>query len=104
MANTTRQGIEAELFVGRWLTERAWIIGSRRHIKGPADWLAVHPETGRVWLIEVKKCKKVWDQFRPKEREEMKAMKLPPGGERLLVNVLSIKNEELAFFGEKSWP
>lgn len=104
MPNTSRKGNEGERVVGEWLTERGYIIGSRRHLKGPGDWLAVHPETGHVMILEVKKCKKVWDQFRRPEREEMKALKLPPNAERLLVNVTSVKNKELVFFGEKSWP
>jgi Holliday junction resolvase-like predicted endonuclease len=104
VANTSRKGNEGERVVGKWYAERGYILGSRRHIKGPGDWLVVHPETGRVLLVEAKKCKNIWDNFRPKEREEMKAMKLPPGAERLLVNVISVKNKELAFFGEKTWP
>lgn len=90
----------------RWYQERGYVVGSRRHLKGPADLLTVHPKSGIVGLVECKACKpkQLWQNFRREDREAMKAQPLPPGGERLVVNVISIKNEELSFFGEKSWP
>lgn len=88
--------------MAEWLTERGWVVGSRRHIKGPGDLLAVHPDDGAVWLIEVKKAKDLWQQFRRADRAAMKALVLPVGGERWVVNVLPKK--ELRWEPQSAWP
>ncbi len=104
--NTSRKGNEGERFVIKWLEERGWLVATRRHLKGPGDILATLPHSGTVWLIESKyvKPKQLWQNFERKDRQEMREQPLPEGGERLVCNVLSIKNEELMFVGEKSWP
>lgn len=100
MSNVSR-GIAGELFVAEWLTERGWVVGSRRHIKGPGDLLAVHPD-GSCWLVEVKKAKNLWEQFRRVDRAAMKALALPEGAELWAVNVLPKK--ELRWEPESAWP
>lgn len=85
-----------------WLTQRGWVVGSRRHIKGPGDLLAVHPDDGAVWLIEVKKAKDLWQQFRKADRIAMREMPLPEGTQLWAVNVLPKK--ELRWEPESSWP
>jgi Holliday junction resolvase-like predicted endonuclease len=102
--NTSRVGNSAEVFVAKWLEERGWVVGSRRHIGGAGDLLAVLPSSGMTWLIEVKCCKNVWQQFRRSDRDDMRATELPEGAERYVCNVLSVKKEELVFLGERSWP
>lgn len=104
--NSSRKGNQAELFLVGWLQERGWLVGTRRHLKGPGDILAVLPSTGVVWLLECKcvKPKQLWQNFERSDRQEMRGQELPPGGERYVVNILSIKNEELDFRSEKSWP
>jgi len=102
MANTARKGNAAEVFVARWLEERGYVVGSRRHIGGAGDLLAVLPSTGKTMLIEVKHCKNVWQQFRREDRQAMKDTPLPEGGERYVVN--KIGKDELLWLGEKSWP
>lgn len=105
--------------MAKWLQDRGWIVASRRHIGGAGDLLAVHPEplvlggtlrshgyqpqipVTSVWLIEVKCCKNLWQQFRRADREEMKTTKLPEGGERWVVNK---KGRELTWVPESAWP
>lgn len=95
--------------MAEWLQQRGWLVASRRHIGGAGDLLAVRQwkdeseiTATEVWLIEVKHCKNLWENFRKADREEMKATKLPEGGERWLVNVLPKK--ELDWRSESSWP
>lgn len=87
------RGSAAENFVIKYFEALGYIAGSRRHIPGPGDQLFIH-ETGyridgfgSVLLVETKKCKKVWEQFRRSDRADMIAQVIPQGGERLLVNV-----------------
>lgn len=99
--NTARKGNAAESFVAKWLQERGWVVASRRHIGGAGDLLAVHPDDGATWLVEVKCCKELWQQFRREDREEMKATTLPENGERWVVNK---KGSELVWVPESAWP
>jgi len=77
-----------------------YVAGSRRHIGGPGDQLFVHPRgSGEIedpltgdeysWclLVETKKCKSVWENFRTDDREAMLDQQLPFSAERLLVNI-----------------
>lgn len=102
--STVSRGNAAERYVAKWLANRGWLVASRRHIGGAGDLLAVREALGtaEVWLIEVKSCKNLWENFRKEDREEMKATELPPGGKRWLVNVLAKK--ELDWRPESSWP
>lgn len=99
--NTARKGNAAERFVARWLEDREWIVASRRHIGGAGDLLAVRPGDGAVWLIEVKDCKELWQQFRRADRAEMAETPLPAGGERWVVNK---RGQELVWVPESAWP
>ena len=108
--SSVSRGNAAERYVAKWLTERGWLVASRRHIGGAGDLLAVRNGSldrstlrrTEIWLIEVKHCKNLWENFRKADREEMKATKLPEEGERWLVNVLPKK--ELDWRPESAWP
>lgn len=107
--STVSKGNSAERYVAKWLEDCGWLVASRRHIGGAGDLLAVREwidesdiALTEVWLIEVKHCKNLWENFRKADREEMKATKLPEGGKRWLVNVLPKK--ELDWRPESSWP
>lgn len=99
--NTARKGNAAERFVAHKLEDWGWVVASRRHIGGAGDLLAAHPDDGAVWLIEVKDCKSLWQQFRRADRDEMKATALPPRGERWVVNKCG---SELVWVPESAWP
>lgn len=99
--STVSRGNSAERFVARWLEERGWLVASRRHIGGAADLLAVHPDDGATWLIEVKCAKELWQQFRRGDRLAMKETPLPAGGERWVVNK---RGSELEWLPESAWP
>jgi hypothetical protein len=110
------RGNAAERYVARWLQDRGWLVASRRHIGGAGDLLAVywfqgyfelpdgtgkHLESGTTWLIEVKACKELWQQFRREDRQAMRDTPLPPGGERWVVNK---RGKGLIWTAEKDWP
>lgn len=97
--NTARKGNAAEVYVARWLERHGWIVGSRRHIGGAGDLLAVRDD--RVQLVEVKCCKNLWQQFRRADRQAMKDVALPEGGERWVVNK---RGKELVWVPESRWP
>lgn len=98
--NTSRKGNDAERFVAQHLEEKGWVVASRRHIGGAGDLLAVNPN-GACWLIEVKCCKSLYQQFRREDREAMKETKLPPGAVRWVCNK---RGKELEWVSELSWP
>lgn len=52
------------------LEAAGWLVGSRRHIGGAGDWLAVNRD-GNVWLVEVKATKGMWDGFGPADRKAL---------------------------------
>ena len=120
--NTSRKGNSAEVYVARWLQDRGWLVASRRHIGGAADLLAIHPKPrvsveavaagitlpfatnvllSPTWLIEVKDCKELWQQFRREDRQAMRDTPLPPGGERFVVNK---RGKDLIWIAESDWP
>lgn len=119
--NTARVGNSAEVYVASWLQYRGWLVGSRRHIGGAGDLLAVWPgffvakaewveadkdrPEGTIWLIEVKCSNSVWRDFTRADRQEMREQELPPGGERFCVNVRGKgENRELIWYPESAWP
>lgn len=118
MSHVSR-GSAAENFVVRYFEAMGYVAGSRRHIGGPADQLFVHPKgcgeiedpyTGDefAWclLVETKKCKKVWENFRLEDREAMLNQPLPFGSERLLVNVAGARETMRIdrIYREDEWP
>lgn len=83
-----RAGNAVEVRVARRLEDRGWIVGSRRHIGGAGDLLAVRAEspgagsTGyvAVRLIEVKSTAGgPWERFGPAARAELVAAALRAG-------------------------
>lgn len=98
--NTSRKGNAAENFIGKDLIAKGFIIGSRRHLKGPGDWLAVHPD-GRIWLVEAKGCKNLWENFRQDARREMRKALLPPQAERFVANK---RGQAIEYRSEDEWP
>lgn len=101
--NTTRKGSKAERLVRADLQEKGWIVGSRRHVKGGGDEIAVHPN-GTIWLLEVKAIPRKAGRFHafgPADRAEMRSTPLPKGAERWLVNV---RGEDLEYVSEIAWP
>ena len=70
MKNTARVGNQGELAVQHNLERKGWTYGSRRHIGGPGDGLAVKPGY-RSRIIEVKKTKTAWSHFGPGDRRAL---------------------------------
>lgn len=102
--STASRGNAAENFVVRDLESKGFLVGSRRHIGGAGDLLAVRPD-GLVWLVEVKKCKELWQQFRRADRQEMRDTPLPPGGKRWAANVRgSGEKRTIRWAAESEWP
>jgi len=98
--NTSRKGNAAENFIGKDLVAKGFIVGSRRHLKGPGDWLAVHPD-GRIWLVEAKHCKNLWENFRRDDRQAMRECLLPPHAERWVANR---RGQSIEYVPEADWP
>lgn len=68
-----RRGRTRENAVGDVLIEQGWGIGSRRHIPGPGDWLAVRADRAPQ-LIEVKSTAGgPFERFGPSDRAELLA-------------------------------
>lgn len=68
--NTTRKGNAGENLVSNDLQGKGWVYGSRRHIGGPGDGLAVKAGH-KPRLIEVKKTKTAWSHFGPTDRRAL---------------------------------
>lgn len=99
MSHVSR-GNAAERFVAKEREALGYTVASRRHIGGAGDLLCVHPDLP-TQLIEVKKRKNPWEGFRKPERQAMRDAPLPPGSERLLVNV---EGTALRWWTESEWP
>lgn len=74
--NTARKGNGKEKATERLLEEDGWLVGSRRHIGGPGDLLAVARAYNdgmheRVRVIEVKATLRPYSHFGPKDREAL---------------------------------
>lgn len=65
--NTARVGNAKEVQTARLLQEDGWVVGSRRHIGGAGDLLAIRVGS-RPRLIEVKCRKNLWEGFRAADR------------------------------------
>lgn len=110
------RGNSAERYVAKRLRDAGWLVGSLRHSKGAGDLIALWPhatngnhpadgvtavKTGKTLLIECKRCKELWQQFRREDRQAMRNTPLSPGGERWVVNK---RGNELIWMAEKDWP
>jgi len=75
--NSAAKGNSAELKTTKLLEAEGWVVGSRRHLAGPGDLLAVRATTWtgapleKPRLIEVKARVHLWQGFR---REDRKAL------------------------------
>lgn len=102
--NTARRGITAERFVTKDLEEKGFHVGSRRHIGGAGDLLAVHPG-GDIWLLEVKATKGRFSGFRKGDRMAMKEALLPHHGSRYLAHVTGSGDKlRVEYVPEADWP
>lgn len=68
--NTSRKGNGKETATRKLLELDLWVVGERRHVKGPGDLLAWKAGK-RARLIEVKATLKPYAHFGPADREEM---------------------------------
>jgi hypothetical protein len=107
VANTSRKGSSGECFVRAELEAKGALVGSRRHIGGAGDELALFP-SGEVWLVEVKTLgvsQSPYKGFTRLDRREMKETPLPPGGSRWLAVVRgSGKTRRTEWIAEADWP
>ncbi len=102
--NTARKGNTAERFVSKDLEAKGFLVGSRRHVGGAGDLIAVHPG-GEVRLVEVKATKERFAGFKPEDREAMKRTLLPLASGRYLAHVTgSGSNLSVAYVHERDWP
>lgn len=100
--STSSRGNAAERFIAHWLEDRGWLVGSRRHIGGAGDLLAVRGS--EVWLIEAKERKSVYVGFTKDKRAEMveaKKLYLPDHAELWCCNK---QGKELIWIPEMAWP
>ena len=79
-----QRGRDAEVSLANELAEAGWLVGSRRHITGPGDLLAVYP--GRVpLLIEVKTTSYgPFDRFGPEARKALQTAAADSGALAIL--------------------
>lgn len=98
--NTARKGNAADLRVARYLEERGWLVGWRRHAKGGGDLVAYKPGF-KVRLIEVKATLRPWDHFRPAERRELTKAAAKFDADALLA--LS-PGKTVSLVPERDWP
>lgn len=72
--NKSAKGNAADVRTTKLLEADGWTVGSRRHIPGPGDLLAVRFDAGDYplgRLIEVKARKDLWQGFRREDRREL---------------------------------
>jgi len=98
--NAVSKGSAAERLVVKDLEAKGFLVGSRRHIPGPGDLLAVRGD-GLTWLIEVKCRKNPYEGFRKPDREAMKEILLPVGGARWLA---CVRGQRIDWIPESDWP
>ena len=67
--NTSRKGNGKEKATEHWLEAKGYLVGSRRHIGGAGDLLAVKGSVTR--LIEVKATQTAYAHFGPQDRKEL---------------------------------
>jgi hypothetical protein len=100
--NTAQKGNSKEVATAHILQREGYIVGSRRHVRGPGDLLAFHP-IKRAQLIEVKYGSDPWMNFRPADRDELRTYANDAG----LLPVLAWWKRgasEPRFIHEPEWP
>lgn len=67
------RGLDRERRIATALERDGWVVGSRRHIGGAGDLLAVRHwrRIFTVRLIEVKSTRTPWSHFQPADRQAM---------------------------------
>jgi hypothetical protein len=100
------RGLTRETRVMQFLAGYGWVCGSRRHIPGPGDVLAVRPLPAtiqhEVRLIEVKSTLTPYSHFGPASRKEMSVLAREIGALAQLAWWPS--RGVLVFIGEPEWP
>lgn len=86
--------------VAKQLEAAGWIVGSRRHIAGPGDLLAVNQT--RRWLIECKATKGPWDHFGPTDRSVMAEYCEIRGLTAMLA--LALPEKQIRWIPKDRWP
>jgi Holliday junction resolvase-like predicted endonuclease len=95
-------GNRRELRVSDYLREQGWCVGARRHLAGPGDLLAVHPD-GRVWLVEVKSTAGgPYERFDPADRAAIRVEAARIRGVAVLV--WWPPRKDLTFLFPDAWP
>ena len=75
------RGRTAEIRLMAELAGSGWLCGSRRHLAGPGDVLAVRSDRMPM-LIEVKTTAKgPWERFGPKDRNRLRSASAAVGAE-----------------------
>lgn len=100
--NTARKGSSRELRTAAILESEGWTVGSRRHVAGPGDLLAVK-DGERPRLIEVKATAGPYKTFGPRDRGALRAY----AAERGLVAELAWwapRARTHRIFDEAEWP
>jgi hypothetical protein len=101
--NTARRGNTKEVRTAEWLEADGWTVGSRRHIAGPGDLLAIK-DGERPRLIEVKAGRgSPYENFRRPDRMELREFAFWRG----LVPELAwwpLRAREPQFIDETAWP
>ena len=105
--NSSRKGSAGECFVRAELEAKGALVGSRRHIGGAGDEVAIFP-SGETWLVEVKTIgatQSPWKNFTRLDRQEMRDTPLPAGGSRWLAVVRgSGTARRTEWIAERDWP
>lgn len=99
---TSAKGNGFEVQVARQLEQEGWTVGSRRHIGGCGDLLAVR-DGERPRLIECKRgARSPYEHFREPDRNRMRDY----AAERGLVAELAWRKDrgKLVFLDEAAWP
>jgi Holliday junction resolvase len=113
MRGAAQRGRDAEVECAQLLQTDGWVVGSRRHIPGPGDLLAVKltgaedfaPENRHhlVWLIEVKTTSRPYERFGPDLRHEMSEMARRLGA-RAMLAYKPQRTREWEWIPEDAWP
>jgi Holliday junction resolvase len=105
MTNTAAKGNAFEVQVARELEKAGAIVGSRRHIGGAGDLIAVWPDLGPN-LIECKTAKdSPYENFRPDDRQAMRDERDRFGGPlSLWLAWRKVGTREIRWAPERDWP